>query len=30
MLNMGLVVRQHVEDPETCKKIHDAWLALRV
>jgi hypothetical protein len=29
MLNMGLVVRQHVND-ETCKRIQDGWLALRV
>jgi hypothetical protein len=30
MLNMGLVVRQFVTDDETCKRIQDGWLALRV
>lgn len=30
MLNMGLVVRQHVSDDETCRRIQEGWLALRV
>lgn len=30
MVNMGLVVRQFVTDDETCKRIQDGWLALRV
>jgi hypothetical protein len=29
MLNMGLVVRQHVADDVTCKRIQEGWLALR-
>lgn len=30
MLNMGLVVRQHVSDPEVCARISKGWLELRV
>jgi hypothetical protein len=30
MTNMGLVVRQFVTDDDTCKRIQDGWLALRV
>lgn len=30
MLNMGLVVRQHVGDPDLCQRIQDGWLGLRV
>lgn len=30
MVNMGLIVRQFVTDDETCKRIQDGWLALRV